>query len=45
MVYPLLNDSLEEIKLTPGDKFALNIAQLSNFYNFLKGLYRNGKLS
>lgn len=45
IVYPLLNDSLEEIKLTPGDKFALNIAQLSNFYNFLKGLYRNGQLS
>lgn len=45
VIYPLLNDKGEEIRLTPGDKFALNIADLYKYYDYLKGILKNGEES
>lgn len=41
LVVPLLNKYGEEIKLTSGDKFALNIEDIEEYFGYLTGMRKN----
>lgn len=45
LVVPLLNKDGQEIQLTSGDKFALNIQNLQQYYGYLQDLYKNNEPS
>lgn len=41
LVVPLLNEDDQEIQLTSGDKFALNITDLKTYFGYLQGMLKN----
>lgn len=45
LIVPLLNKDGQEIQLTSGDKFALNIQNLQQYYGYLQDLYKNNEAS
>lgn len=45
LIVPLLNDNNQEIQLTSGDKFVLNIQDLKKYYGYLQGMLKNNNIS
>lgn len=45
LIVPLLNDDNQEIQLTSGDKFVLNIKDLKGYYGYLQGMLKNNNIS
>lgn len=45
LIVPLLNDDNQEIQLTSGDKFVLNIQDLKKYYGYLQGMLKNNNIS
>ena len=45
LIVPLLNDDNQEIQLTSGDKFVLNIQDLERYYGYLQGMLKNNNIS
>lgn len=45
LIVPLLNEDNQEIQLTSGDKFVLNIKDLEKYYGYLQGMLKNNNIS